>query len=100
MDRRARQARRIYSAINEILHTYWDPIGMNDALPKDEYEGYVGVVYRALADGKSEAGLVSLLTTLENNSLGLRSPWQRKREAARRLAALNIKLDDVQQTGD
>jgi hypothetical protein len=92
MDRRARQARQIYSTINEILHTYWDPIGMNDALPKDEYEGYVGVVYRALADGKSETELVSLLTTLENKAIGLRAPWQDKREAARRLVALDIKL--------
>jgi hypothetical protein len=99
MDRRSRQARRIYSAINEILHTYWDPIGMGEAPPKDEYESYVGVVYRALADGKSEAELVSLLATLENDAVGLSTPWQQKRDAARRLAALDIRLNDPQQPG-
>jgi len=80
MDQRTRQARQIYGAINEILFTYWDPIGMNDVLPKDEYESYVGEVYRALANGKSEAGLVRLLTSIENESIGLRAPLGRKTE--------------------
>jgi len=92
MDLRTRQARQICSAINEILFTFWDPIGMNDVLPNDEYEAYVGEVYRALVNGKSEAGLVKLLTAIENRSIGLRAPQKRKAEAARRLRALEIKL--------
>lgn len=92
MDDRTRRAREIYSAINDILYAYWDPIGFGEALPKDEYEGYVGVVYRAIADGKSEQELVALLTDLENERIGLRAPWPQKVEAARRLAALNIKV--------
>jgi hypothetical protein len=92
MDHGARQARQIYSAINEILFTYWDPIGMNEALPKDEYEAYVADVYRALVNGKSEWGLVKLLTSIENEKIGVRAPQKRKAEAARRLRALDIKL--------
>ena len=92
MDSKARQARQIYSAINDILFTYWDPIGINDVAPKDEYEAYVADVYRALVNGKSERGLVSLLTSIENKSIGLRAPLRRKTEAARRLRALDIRL--------
>jgi hypothetical protein len=91
MERRSRQARQILSAINEILHSYWDPIGMNDVLPKDEYEAYVGEIYRALVNGKSEEGLVGLLTSIENKSIGLRAPLARKEEAARRLLALKVR---------
>jgi hypothetical protein len=96
MDRRSRQARRIYSAINEILHTHWDPIGFNEALPKDEYESYVAAVYRALADGKSEAELVSLLAKLEDDAIGLGTPWPQKRDVARRLLALDIRIHNDQ----
>ena len=94
MDRRARQARQIHSAINDILFEYWDPIGMNEALPRDEYEAYVADVYRALVNGKSEAGLVQLLTTMENERIGLRASLEQKTEAARRLRALDIKLSE------
>ena len=92
MDSRSRKAREIYSAINDILHSHWDPIGMNEALPKDEYEAYVGTVYRALVNGQSEFSLISLLTSIENDSIGLRAPLNRKKEAVRRLLALNVRL--------
>lgn len=92
MDRRTRRARQSHSAINEILFTYWNPIGMNDALPKDEYQAYVADVYRALVNGKSEWGLVSVLTAIENEKIGVRAPQKRKAEAARRLRDLDIKL--------
>ena len=94
MDLRARRARQILSAINDILFEYWDPIGMNDALPRDEYEGYVADVYRALVNGKSEAGLVELLTAIENERIGLRASLKQKTEAARRLRALDVKLSE------
>jgi hypothetical protein len=90
MNGNTRQARQIQEAINHILFTYWDPIGMNDALPKDEYQAYVAEVYRALVNGTSENGLVSLLTSIENESIGLRAPLARKEEAARRLCVLKF----------
>lgn len=74
MDHKRRTVRHVYEEINKILFTYWDPIGMNDVLPKDEYEAYVGAVYGALANGTSEEGLVRLLTSLENEMIGLRAP--------------------------
>ena len=67
---------------------------MNDALPRDEYEGYVADVYRALVNGKSEAGLVELLTAIENERIGLRASLKQKTEAARRLRALDVKLSE------
>lgn len=91
MDGNTRRARQIHEAISHILFTYWDPIGMNDALPNDEYDAYVGEVYGALVHGKSEKGLVNLLTSIENESIRLRAPLARKEEAARRLCALDVR---------
>jgi hypothetical protein len=92
MDGKAQQARRIYSEINDILFTYWDPIGISAVAPKDEYEAYVADVYRALANDKSERALVRLLTTIENQRIGLRAPVGRKTDAARRLRELDIRV--------
>ena len=90
---RAKAGVAVYTQINEILFTYWDPIGMNEVIPRDEYEAYVGTVYRALANGVSEFGIVKLLTTIENERIGVRAPTKRKREAARRLCSLDVRLE-------
>lgn len=91
MNNRSKTARSIQSEINEILYRYWDPIGMNDVLPKDEYAAYVGSVYRALAYGKREPQIVDLLTELEAN-FGCRAALADKRETARKLCALDLSL--------
>jgi hypothetical protein len=91
MDSRSKRARELQAAINDILFQSWDPIGMNDVLPKDEYESYVGSIYRALVDGAKEFRILRLLTQLES-SIGCRAPLKRKQEAVRRLCALDVRL--------
>jgi hypothetical protein len=91
MDARAKRARVIQEEINRILFESWDPIGMSDVLPQDEYASYVGPVYRALVNGANEAEIISVLTGLESN-IGCRARWPDKRKAAARLCAVSVNL--------
>ena len=65
MNHHSKVARAIQSEINEILYRYWNPIGMGDELPKNEYEAYAGPVYRAMMNGKRATQIVELLTEME-----------------------------------
>jgi hypothetical protein len=91
MNSRSKRAREIQEEINRILFQSWDPIGMNDCLPPDEYESYVAPVYRALVDGATEADIISVLTNLESH-IGCRAGWPDKRKTAMQLCALYVRL--------
>ena len=91
MSTKSKRARQVQDQINRILFESWDPIGMKDVLPTDEYEGYVGPVYRALVNGADEAKIIALLTQLESQ-IGGRARWPDKRKAAMQLRALNLSL--------
>jgi hypothetical protein len=89
MNQRSKDAREVQDAINRILFESWDPIGMNDVLPQDEYENYVGPVYRALSTGANEAKIIAVLMELESQ-IGCRARWPNKRKAAVQLCALKV----------
>ena len=76
-----------------LLHD-WDPIGIRDVPDAgDEYDSYIGGVYRLLASGVSEDELVEHLWRIETVTMGLSSPDRDKlRPVARRLQDLKVKL--------
>ena len=45
-DPREQIAEDIMKHIHDVLWNEWDPIGVNDAAPKDEYDSYISGVYR------------------------------------------------------
>jgi hypothetical protein len=57
-------------AIAHILRLDWNPIGVA-GLPADEYDGYVGGVYRLLASGADANRVAAHLAQLERVSMGL-----------------------------
>ena len=59
-DPRQARAREIQNAIRNVLYRYWDPIGGAD-LPMDEYDAYIGGVYRLLVNDASDAAVVEHL---------------------------------------
>jgi len=67
-----KRAREIQASIQEILLSDWDPIGIR-GVPEaqDEYDGYVGGVYRLLAEGATEAALVAHLSHVQSDQMGL-----------------------------
>jgi hypothetical protein len=83
----------LQSTIGRILYQEWDPIGVSAAAPEDEYDSYIGPVYRILVGNRSEQELIELLFHIERESIGLSctSP-DRLRPVARRLLGLDVNL--------
>lgn len=89
-----RRARAIQRSIREILLHYWDPIGINDVPEaQDEYDSYVGGVYRLLASQASAEEIIDHLFRIESQTMEL-VPISRKnlRPVADQLLALNVSL--------
>jgi hypothetical protein len=71
------RARQIQEDIRAVLLRDWDPIGINDVPEaQDEYDSYVGGVYRLLASGASEDQLIEHLRRIETTSIGLSYPMR------------------------
>ena len=54
-----------------MLREEWDPIGV-PGVPENEYDSYVGGVYRLLTKGADARRLAALVAQLERVSMGLR----------------------------
>ena len=71
MDQRTRRARDIQRQIGDVLFRSWDPLGVRDEpAAANEYEAYVGGVYRLLASGASARDIAKHLADLETGLLG------------------------------
>jgi hypothetical protein len=73
MTSREDQAREIQRRIGEVLLRHWDPIGIADVPEaQDEYQVYVGGVYRLLASGASSRQIAQHLVNIETSQLGFK----------------------------
>ena len=89
-----RRAKAIQESIREILLRDWDPIGVNDVPEaQDEYDSYVGGVYRLLASHCSTKQMVDHLAKIESQTmeLGVANREQLTR-IANQLLALDVSL--------
>src|SRR5688572_21789219 len=98
MDERTKRAKAIQESIRQVLLNEWDPIGINDVPEaQDEYDGYVGGVYRLLAAGAMEEEIVQHLSRIEVETMGLgpvRPNSHYLRNVAQTLLQLNIALNE------
>jgi len=71
----------------------WDPIHVQD-IPEaqDEYDGYVGGVYRLLANGASEVTIATHLASVERESMGLATNTEALLAVARHLRQIDVRL--------
>jgi hypothetical protein len=71
-DSKRQRADEIQQAIRAVFMQHWDPIGVADVPEaQDEYDSYVGPVYRLLASGASDAELIDYLYNTETETMGL-----------------------------
>lgn len=69
--------KRLWKEINTILFRDWDPIGVNDEPQcEDEYESYVGGIYRLIVGDADRFKLAQHLARIETVSMGLDDPDQ------------------------
>ena len=93
MDPREVRARDTQASIQAILLKDWDPIGIQDVPEaQDEYDGYVGGVYRLLANDASVEAIAEHLGTVERDSMGLSTPSSSLLTVAHKLKQLDVRL--------
>lgn len=88
------RGKEIQDRIRQVLLHEWDPIGVRDVPEaQDEYDSYVGGVYRLLASGASEDEIVDHLWNIETVIIGLPGLDRTKLlPIARRLCGLDVEL--------
>lgn len=92
MKKRSKKATSIQESIRYILFYNWDPIGINDLAPDDEYDSYVGGIYRLLSSSASEIQIIEHLRQIETIGMGVCSNRERLKNVAKKLIKLNISL--------
>ncbi len=88
-------AQDIQGGIQRILLQEWDPIGVKD-IPeaKDEYDAYVGGVYRLLATGASPQEVAEHLAEIEVTTMELpRRNTEAVLPVAEKLCCLDVRLE-------
>jgi hypothetical protein len=91
---RLQRAKEIQQAIGHLLLQEWDPIGVREE-PEciDEYDSYVGGVYRLLASHASAEVLAEHLAHIERDSMGFeKSTATPLLPLARKLLQLDVTL--------
>ena len=93
MDDRERRGREIQGRIGTILYEDWDPLGLRGVAPSDEYDTYIGGVYRLLASAASCEKVAEHLAELERGPLGCtEATAARNMTAARKLCELDVRV--------
>jgi hypothetical protein len=94
MDEQTKRGRAVHESIRQVLLRDWDPIGVNDVPEaQDEYDSYVGGVYRMLASACSEDEIIDHLWRIESHNMGLLTADRESlRPVATKLMNLNTSL--------
>ena len=94
MERKKDLAKEIEESIRRILFDVWDPVGVNDIAPLDEYDSYIGGVYRLLASGATQETVAAHLKQLEIDYMELAANPARRNIVASKLLRLDISIED------
>lgn len=86
------RAEEIGNAIRDILFDEWDPIGVNDIAPRDEYDTYAGKIYGYLRDGRDAHFLAKHLRHLESSAMDSLTNDEHRMMIANRLLAIDVSL--------
>jgi hypothetical protein len=91
------RAQNYHAAIRNILLKEWDPIGVAHVPEaEDEYDGYVGAIYRMLIAHVPRLALVDHLWQLETGHMALSGSRTHTEAIADRLLRLR---DEVERSG-
>lgn len=92
-----KQALEVQDSIRQILFWEWDPVGIADEeWPEDEYDAYIGPVYRILSSTRSEPDLIDYLQTTARETMGVSGGDPMVLQGiAKKLLLLNVGLKKV-----
>ena len=100
MPTRDERARQIQDSIRDVLLHDWDPFGGGDgSTPWDEYDDYIGGVYRLVFSGASVEAIAEHLAGIEED-LFAGSPERADHllDVARKLRRLEVRLGQVDES--
>jgi hypothetical protein len=60
----------LYTKISAILWEDWDPIGINDSAPRDEYRGYIPLIFDLKLKGSNVEKIAQALFKIETEEIG------------------------------
>ena len=75
----------LYDFIDTLLWEEWDPIGVNDAAPRDEYQSYTPQLFSLAIKGATVHEIADRFTYLEQKMMGLESNEQGCKELAEKI---------------
>ena len=61
----------LYKKIDDILWLDWDPIGVNDMAPRDEYQSYVPEILRLIKSKAEKKEIGNKIYELETETMGM-----------------------------
>ena len=79
---------QLFVDIQTVLFEDWDPIGINDIAPGDEYDNYISRVANALSRQAGVEAIDALLKTIEREAMGIYSNAGKRHSAALKLKKL------------
>lgn len=72
MNKNKTKAKGIMNSIRKVLLNDWDPIGIKDVpVAQNEYDSYVGVIYRMIASQSQAKEVAEYLIKIEVEEMGL-----------------------------
>ena len=93
MASKEQRAREIQETIRDVLVHDWDPVGVGGVPEaRDEYDSYVGDVYRLLVSGAGPSQVAEHLARIEQEWLGLPTAPEALIPVAQKLCALDVRL--------
>ena len=94
MSSQHQRARDIQRRIGEVLLRNWDPIGIKDVpQAQDEYDAYIGGVYRLLVSDATAKEIAQHLVDIETKQLGFEDTDPKMLiPLAYKLKRLNVRL--------
>ncbi|HEY1047534.1 MAG TPA: hypothetical protein VGF79_13900 [Bacteroidia bacterium] len=79
----------LYETIDYILWNEWDPIGINDIGPRDEYQSYTPVIFELKINGSDIELIAKTLHKIETETMGLLGNFERCEQIAAKIIKLN-----------
>lgn len=87
--RRKGKWKKLYQEIDKILWNDWDPIGINDVAPRDEYQSYTPIIFTLKRKGANEEDIANKLHEIEKETIGVFRGLENCRKVARKIIGLN-----------
>lgn len=82
----------LYKGVDEILWNDWDPIGVNDVAPRDEYQSYVPEIFSLLIKNKTDKEIAERLHKIETETIGVLGSSEHCLKIAHKLIEEKIKM--------